>query len=146
MLKYLQETKTLKLVFNGNTQLPVEAWADADWAADYQDRKSTSGILIRVFGNPVVWICRKQNSVARASTYAEYVALADAISELFSIVGVLGNLQVQMSEAVPIFEDNSSAITLANKGKFVKKGKHIEVLYKFVADYVAKRVHCSSKN
>ncbi|KAK7590538.1 hypothetical protein V9T40_002151 [Parthenolecanium corni] len=138
VLKYLQETQNLKLLFDGNSNTPVEGWADADWAADAIDRKSTGGILIRVFGNPAIWICRKQNSVARASTYAEYVALADTVSELFSVVGILANLKVKINKPISIFEDNSSAIVLANKGKFTKKGKHIEVAYKFVTDYILK--------
>lgn len=138
VLKYLQETKGLKLTFHGGGERPIDAWADADWAADTQDRKSTGGILVRIFENPVVWICKKQKSVARASTYAEYVALADAVSELFSIEGILTSLAVKVQRPIVVFEDNSSAITLANKGKFAKPGKHIEVSYKFVADYVAK--------
>lgn len=138
VLKYLQGTQNLKLRFDANSNQVVEGWADADWAADSIDRKSTGGILIRVFGNPVIWICRKQNSVTRASTYAEYIALADAVTELFPVVGVLKNLKVCISGPVPVYEDNSSALILANKGKFTKRGKHIEVAYKFVADYVSK--------
>lgn len=138
VLKYLQETRHLKLTYSGESTKPVEGWADADWAADTLDRKSTGGILIRTFGNPVVWICKRQKSVTRASTYAEYVALADTVSELFFIQGILNALQVSVTGPIPVFEDNSSAIALANKGKFEKRGKHIEVSYKFVADYVAK--------
>lgn len=46
VLKYLQETQNLKLFFHGNSEQPVEGWADANWAVDSVDRKSTAGILI----------------------------------------------------------------------------------------------------
>lgn len=140
VLKYLQETKDLRLCFHGKTNRVIETYADADWAADSSDRKSTGGILIRVFGNPVVWSCRKQSSVTRASTYAEYVALADAVSELLPVLGVLGSLKVAPSGPALVFEDNSGAVVLAQKGKFTKRAKHIEVAYHFVADYVAKGI------
>ncbi|KAF2901494.1 hypothetical protein ILUMI_04691 [Ignelater luminosus] len=32
----------------------LTGWADADWASDCTDRKSTTGILIQVFDNPVI--------------------------------------------------------------------------------------------
>ncbi|KAK9708305.1 hypothetical protein QE152_g27294 [Popillia japonica] len=33
---------------------------DTDWAADITDRKSTTGIVIRVYGNTVLWKSQKQ--------------------------------------------------------------------------------------
>lgn len=39
---------------------------------DIVDRKSTTGIIIHVFGNPVFWKSQKQKIVSRASTHAEY--------------------------------------------------------------------------
>ena len=140
VLKYLQVTKHLKMNFVANSDEILEGWADADWAADTIDRKSTGGTLIRVFGNPVVWTSRKQNSVARASTYAEFIALADTVTEVFPIKGILESLHVSIGKPVPIYEDNTGALTLAIKGKFSKQAKHIEVAYCFVSDYVSKGV------
>ncbi len=39
---------------------------------------------------------------------------------------------------MPVYDNNLCAVILANKGKFMKRVKHIEVPYKFVADYVSK--------
>lgn len=52
----------------------MDPYVDADWAADTTDRKSTAGILVRVFGNPILWKSRKQKVVSRGSTHAEYYA------------------------------------------------------------------------
>lgn len=46
------------------------------------DRESTSGYVIRLFGNVIYWNSRKQKSVTKASTYGEYVALPEAVSEI----------------------------------------------------------------
>lgn len=44
---------------------------------------------------------------------------------------------------VPVHENNSGTIVLANKGKFDKSAKHIEVAYKFVAiSLVYLRMEC----
>ena len=36
-------------------------YVDADWAGDNNDRKSTSGYVIRLFNNVIDWKSRKKN-------------------------------------------------------------------------------------
>lgn len=84
ILKYLYLTKELNLVYNGNyvnTEV-IDCFVDANWAGDNIDRKSTTGYVIRVIGNVVQWKSRKQKSVTKASTFADYVALSEAVSEI----------------------------------------------------------------
>ena len=59
----------------------IDCCVDADWAGDNVDRKSTSGYVIEVFGNVIDWKSRKQKTVTKASTYAEYVALSEALKQ-----------------------------------------------------------------
>ena len=56
-------------------------YADADWAGDHADRKSTSGYAFIVMGAPVSWKSKKQSSVSLSTSEAEYVALSLAIQE-----------------------------------------------------------------
>ena len=83
ILKYLYLTKELSLQYkrNENCNL-IDSYVDADWAGDNIDRKSTSGYVIRLFGNMIDWKSRKQQSITKASTYAEYVVLSEVASEL----------------------------------------------------------------
>ncbi|XP_068990370.1 copia protein isoform X2 [Neodiprion pinetum] len=79
VLKYLYLTKNLKLNYNRNKNSEIiDCFVDADWAGDIIDRKSTSGYVIRLFGNVIDWKSRKQKGVTKASTYAEYIALSEA--------------------------------------------------------------------
>ena len=48
---------------------------DSDFAGDNIDRKSTTGFLIRMFGNIIYWKAQKQKTVTKNSTFAEYIAL-----------------------------------------------------------------------
>lgn len=43
---------------------------------------------------------------------------------------------LQVSDPVKIFEDNSGAINIANYGNFTKNSKHIEVHYHYVHENV----------
>lgn len=138
ILKYLYHTRKLKMNYGTVYNEILNAYVDADWAADIQDRKSTSGIVISVFGNVVMWRSQKQKIVSRASTHAEYYALADCVEEVLPIKGVLGDLDVDIKDGINIYEDNTGAIGLAKNGKFSKNSKHIDISYHFVNDYEKK--------
>lgn len=134
ILKYLIFTKDFKLIYNKNNNCDtLDCYVDADWAGDANDRKSTSGYVIRFCENPVYWKSHKQNSVVKSSTFAEYVALSEAITEVNFICGMLSEtLNVKVEKPIKIYEDNSSAIIIAKNGSMSKKSKHIEIQYHYV--------------
>lgn len=140
VLKYLYFTQNIKLSYDAVFDESLDAFVDADWAADKNDRKSTTGIVIRVYNNPVMWKTHKQKIVSRASTHAEYYALADCVEEVLPVIGLLGDLDVVVKGPVKIFEDNSGAIALSKNGKFCKNSKHIDISYHFVYDYEKKGI------
>ena len=56
ILKYLYLTRGMKLTYCRNFKTDIiDAYVDADWAGDKIDRKSTTGYVIRVFGNVIYW-------------------------------------------------------------------------------------------
>ena len=65
VMKYLYLTKDLKLTYTKNENCDViDCFVDSDWAGDAVDRKSTSGYVIRLFGNAIYWRSHKQGSVS----------------------------------------------------------------------------------
>ena len=69
--------------------------------------------------------------MTKASTYAENVALSEAVSELMSIREIMKIFNVNLDDnPVKIYEDNSGVI--AKHGNFTKNSKHIEVHYHYV--------------
>lgn len=52
-----------------------------DWAGDVDTRRSTSGYVFQIGSSTVSWSSRKQATVAKSYTEAEYVALSSATQE-----------------------------------------------------------------
>ncbi|XP_070517912.1 uncharacterized protein [Cardiocondyla obscurior] len=128
ILKYLYQTKNLKLTFEkGITYETLECFVDADWAGDIVDRKSTTGYVIKFYGNTIYWKSRKQGSVTKSSTAAEYVALSEIVSEIKIIINLLRDLGEIIDKPVKIYEDNTGAIALAKYGNLTKNSKYIKV-------------------
>lgn len=141
ILKYLYLTKDFKLIFNKNEKIDIlDCYVDADWAGDIVDRKSTSGYVIRLFGNVIFWKSRKQNSVTKASTFAEYVALSEAVSEIRIIREILETFNLKFEKPIRVYEDNSGALSIAKYGNFTKNSKYIETHYHFVNDSYKKGI------
>lgn len=82
VLRYLKGAADKQLCFRMSTEdLGLQAYSDADWAADTKDRRSTSGYCISLSKDSslVLWKTKKQPTVALSTCEAEYMALALAI-------------------------------------------------------------------
>jgi hypothetical protein len=62
---------------------------DSDYAGDNIDRKSTTGFIIRLYGNLIFWKTHKQNNVTKCSTFAEYTVMSEAVTEILFIRNLL---------------------------------------------------------
>lgn len=113
ILRYVQGTKDFKLEYQRNrTQENLTVYVDSDWASDAEDRKSTSGFLLKVHGNTVQWCSRKQAMVTLSSTETEYVAACAAAQEAVWLAKILVDLNVQDVYPIEIFEDITKAVYL----------------------------------
>jgi hypothetical protein len=137
ILKYLYSTKELKLTYNQNENVDImTCYVDSDWAGDIIDRKSTTGFVIKLFGNSIYWKSKKQNCVTKSSTFAEYVALSEAVTEINFLKNVVNDIFVKIVQPIKVYEDNSGALAIAKFGNFTKNSKHIEVQYHYVHESV----------
>lgn len=147
VLRYLQGTKDYGLFFPKNCETQISAFADADWG-NSQERKSTSGFVVKVFGATVSWASRKQRITALSSTEAEFIALASATCEVMWLKTLLSEMEIN-SQVPTIYEDNQSCIHHCLKWDS-KRLKHVDIKYNFVKDLVqTKRIdlkYVSSEN
>lgn len=97
LLRYLVGTLDYGLLLRKNSPRTLHAFADADWAGDPNDRTSTSAYVVFLGANPISWSSKKQKTVARSSTEAEYRAIASTAAEVNWIMNLLQELKVPIS-------------------------------------------------
>ena len=61
LLRYLKETLTRGILYNKDGSSTIVGYTDADWAGDVKDRKSTSGYVFLLSGEPISWRSQKQS-------------------------------------------------------------------------------------
>ncbi|XP_024190212.1 uncharacterized mitochondrial protein AtMg00810-like [Rosa chinensis] len=75
----------------------LQAYSDADWAGDPNDRKFTTGSVILLNQFSISWYSKKQAAVSRSSTEAEYRSMAHTTSELQWLIHLLQDLHIKLS-------------------------------------------------
>ncbi|KAH9723253.1 retrovirus-related pol polyprotein from transposon RE2 [Citrus sinensis] len=78
----LYKDSNLSLHAFSDTSLSLQAFSDADWARDKDTFCSTSAYVVYLGKNPISWSSKKQRTVARSSTEAEYRSVANTAAEL----------------------------------------------------------------
>ncbi len=142
ILVYLYHSRDLLLNLKSGSSEKIAAFVDSDWAADIVDSKSTTGFVVFVFGNLVVWKTTKQKLVTKSSTFAEYYVLSECVDEVLYVKQILIDLgtPVLKLSKIRIFEDNNGALSIAKFGDFTKKSRHIRVSVHFITDLIKKNV------
>jgi hypothetical protein len=138
ILRYLKGCTKLGLKIVKNSSLLVSAFSDADWAGCLDDRRSTGGYAVFLGMNLVSWSARKQPTVSRSSTEAEYKAVANATAEVMWIQTLLLEIGIPSPRQARMWCDNLGAKYLATNPVFHGRVKHIEIDYHFVRERVAK--------
>ena len=139
ILRYISGSLDFGLKFVRSTSLLVTAFSDADWAGCSDDRKSTGGFAVFLGENLISWHAKKQATVSRSSTEAEYKALANATAEVIWVQSLLDELGVYQSKVPILWCDNIGATYLSANPVFHARTKHIEVDYHFVRERVAQK-------
>ena len=156
VFRYLNGTADLGLVFGNRVsehddskgkRASVTAYGDADWGNSRPNRKSTSGWIVTLNGDPISWSCKQQGVVAQSSCEAELYAACAATNEVLWLRDLLNELEVELSgtpqlkaelrsEGV-LYCDNQSTIQVAKNGiKNSERTKHVDIKYNFITEKI----------
>jgi len=134
ILRYISGTINYGLKIVRSPSNVTSAFSDADWAGCSDNRKSTGGFAVFIGANLISWQAKKQATVSRSSTEAEYKALANATVEIIWVQSILDELGVLQSKVPILWCDNIGATYLSANPVFHAGTKHIEVDYHFVRE------------
>jgi hypothetical protein len=137
ILRYVKGTINNGLHFTSNTNLNFSAFSDADWAGCLTTRRSTTGYCVFLGCNLISWCAKKQHTISRSSTEAEYRAMANTAAELTWLTYILHDLHIPLLSPPVLYCDNLSALHMTVNPVFHARSKHIELDYHFIRERVA---------
>jgi hypothetical protein len=143
VLRYLKSTASRGLVFGSASGGAIESsitlapcFCDADWAGDQTDRKSITGVVLKVNGSTVAWMSKKQVTVSVSSAEAEYMAAGMAVQEILWARSMLWEMGFGQTGATVLQCDNQAAIAIASDDVHHTRTKHIDIRHHFIRSHV----------
>ena len=140
ILRYLNATRNFRITYKSCENDQIEFHADADFASDTVDYKSTTGNVVLFNKSPVSWMSCKQTVVAISTTDAEIISLTSCVRTAIHFNKLLNDLQLKQKLPLEIFGDNNSANMIVTNNVKSNRTKHILVKYAFVKDNIDKNL------
>ena len=113
VLPYLAGTITTGLFFKRPNSLSLHAFSDADWAGNRDDYTSIGAYVFFLGQHSISWSAKKQTSVSRSSTEAEYRSVTNTAAEVCWVSSLLLEIGVPIPATPTVFCDNIGATYLA---------------------------------
>ncbi|XP_019166971.1 PREDICTED: uncharacterized protein LOC109162743 [Ipomoea nil] len=108
-------------------RIKLQGFSDSDWANCAETRKSITGYCIYLENSLISWKTKKQATVSRSSSEAEYRALASTVCEIQWLLYLLTYLKEKCSSLIALFCDNNSVAAIGENHVFHERTKHIEI-------------------
>ncbi|XP_031131940.1 uncharacterized protein LOC116033327 [Ipomoea triloba] len=127
VLRYIKSSPGQGLFYPCKTDLHLKVFSDSDWATCSESRKSITGFCVFLGSALIAWRSKKQATVSKSSSEAEYRVMASAVCEVQWLTYLLHDLQITPNKPATLFCDNKSAVAIAENHVFHERTKHIEI-------------------
>ncbi|XP_071688998.1 secreted RxLR effector protein 161-like [Rutidosis leptorrhynchoides] len=127
LLRYLKGSISKGLFYPVQPNLKIEGFSDADWASCLMTRRSLTGYCIFLGHSFVSCKTKKQVTISRSSTEAEYRSMASATCELIWLTYMLKDLGIHVQVQITLFCDNKAAQQIAANPCFHERTKHLDI-------------------
>ena len=106
--------------------MQTQGYIDANWIADSEESKSTSGYVFTLGGAAVSWKSSKQTCIARSTIESEFIALDKAGEEAEWFLQFLEDIPLWQKPVPAIcIHYNQTAIFMAQNIIYNGKSRHI---------------------
>ncbi|CAL9243538.1 unnamed protein product [Arabidopsis halleri] len=119
------------------TDSTLRAYCDSDHAGCRETRRSTGGFCSFLGSNIISWSAKRQPTVARSSTEAEYRCVSDTAAELSWITALMKEIGLPQEKTPEIYCDNLSAVYLSANPVLHTRSKHFATHFHYAREMVA---------
>ncbi|XP_075092389.1 uncharacterized protein LOC142172624 [Nicotiana tabacum] len=127
VVQYINEAPALGLMMPAESSSKLIAYCDSDWGACIQTRRSVTGYLVK-FGNALISRkSKKQSTISRSSTEAEFRSMASCAAEVTWLTSLYSELGVKIELSITLICDSKTAIQIAVNPLFHERTKHIDI-------------------
>ena len=116
--------------------MQLHAFTDADWTDDKDNFCSTIGYIVYLHHNPIAWSSKRQKTLARSSTEAEFRVVASTTTKIDWLQSLMIELGYASTITPTIFCDNLSATHYSANPVFHSRMKHLVIDFYYVRDKV----------
>ena len=140
ILWYIKGSLGAEIFLPTDSNIHLKGFNDSNWAGCLDTRISPIGYAIYIGNSLISWKSKKQATVSRSSSEAEYRALASATCELQWLTFLLEEFKVHFQQPATLYCDNKSALHIAANPIFHERTKHIEIDCHIVQEKVMTRL------
>lgn len=127
---------TAKLALHYKTEQAVLGYSDADYAADVDTQRSTTGYTLLLNGAAISLLTKRQTAVSLSTTEAEYIAAAVTAKDAVWLRGLVKEVTGE-EHAVHLRCDSTSALAMMENAATSARNKHVDVAHHYVRERVA---------
>jgi Reverse transcriptase (RNA-dependent DNA polymerase) len=135
LVRYIRGTQHFGICLDAGKHISITAYVDASFGVHF-DMKSHTGSIITLGRGPVFARSTVQRLNTISSAEAELVGLSDSTGQIIWTRHFLEGQNYNIG-AAKVFEDNQSAIRLAENGRSnSSRTRHIAIRYFFISDRI----------
>jgi hypothetical protein len=124
LINYVAGTPNEQLcLFPIKSHQPLEVFCDASWGGEFS--RSSYGVLIRFLHCPILWVSRRQQTVAASTCHAEYMALGSTTRHTLWVRHLLKDILNRDFIGV-LHCDNQAAVRVATDDSSNKRTRHTD--------------------
>ena len=135
-MRYLKGTYDFGLYYKRSDKFELNAYIDANWGGNIDDRKSTSGGALFLGKRLVTWTSKKQTCTSQSTAEEEYVVAAINCINIVWLKHLLKGMKEEITKPIILYCDNTSAINISKNPVMHAKTKHVAIKYHYVRELV----------